>query len=383
LGAEREAGSAPKRIGSGLIDIPEDEMAEKVLELENVVKRFQGVTVVDGIDLEVDRGEFIAFVGPSGCGKTTTLRLIAGLEIPTEGKVRINGLDVTNAKPWARQTPIVWQNFALFPFLNVRQNVEFGLRGDKAKSTRSSRVDEMLDLLGILDLADRDISQLSGGEKQRVGIARALVTKPPVVLLDEPMSALDASLRIRMQSDLRNLQKKLNITFVYVTHNQSEAFVMADRVAVMNKGRICQIAAPQIVFRSPAEPFVAEFFGVNNIFHGPVGIDNSGRRKIATGAGNFWIVGRGDHARSASFLISADRVKLLGEDMEAENSVEGTLRGIEHVGTQITLILELKDGSEFKIQNPEYEFFSAALSAGQIIKCGWKTEDTYVFPEKH
>ena len=241
----------------------------------------------------------------------------------------------------------------------------------------------MLDLLGILDLADRNISQLSGGEKQRVGIARALVTKPPVVLLDEPMSALDASLRIRMQSDLRNLQKKLNITFVYVTHNQSEAFVMADRVAVMNKGRICQIAAPQIVFRSPAEPFVAEFFGVNNIFHGPVGIDNCGRRKIATGAGNFWIVGRGDHARSASFLISADRVKLLGEDMEAENSVEGTLRGIEHVGTQITLILELKDGSEFKIQKPEYEVFSAALSAGQIIKCGWKTEDTYVFPEQH
>lgn len=137
MGAEREADSAPKRIGSGLSDIPEDEMAEKVLELENVVKRFQGVTVVDGIDLEVDRGEFIAFVGPSGCGKTTTLRLIAGLEIPTEGKVRINGLDVTTAKPWERQTPIVWQNFALFPFLNVRQNVEFGLRGDKAKSSRS------------------------------------------------------------------------------------------------------------------------------------------------------------------------------------------------------------------------------------------------------
>jgi predicted ABC-type transport system involved in lysophospholipase L1 biosynthesis ATPase subunit len=155
-------------------------MAEKVLELENVVKRFQGVTVVDGIDLEVDRGEFIAFVGPSGCGKTTTLRLIAGLEIPTEGKVRINGLDVTNAKPWERQTPIVWQNFALFPFLNVRQNVEFGLRGDKAKSTRSSRVDEMLDLLGILDLADRDISQLSGGQKQRVSAgSRDKATRGP------------------------------------------------------------------------------------------------------------------------------------------------------------------------------------------------------------
>jgi spermidine/putrescine transport system ATP-binding protein len=356
-------------------------MTEKVLVLENIVKRFHGVTVVDGISLEVDRGEFIVFVGPSGCGKTTTLRLIAGLETPTGGKVSIDGRDVTDAKPWERQTPIVWQNFALFPFLNVRQNVEFGLRGDKEKSSRASRVDEMLDLLGILDLANRNINQLSGGQKQRVGIARALVTKPPMVLLDEPMSALDASLRIRMQSDLRNLQKKLNITFVYVTHNQSEAFVMADRVAVMNKGRICQIAAPQIVFRSPAEPFVAEFFGVNNIFHGTATADSFGRTRIATGAGDFWIPGRtGGQARSASFLISADRVKLRGEDVEPENSVEGILRGIEHIGTQITLILELKDGSEFKIQKPEYEIFPATLSAGQTIRCGWRTEDTYVFP---
>ncbi|MDP7641552.1 MAG: ABC transporter ATP-binding protein, partial [Alphaproteobacteria bacterium] len=217
-------------------------MSEALLVLDQVVKRFGEHAAVDGVDLQISKGEFLAIMGPSGCGKTTTLRMIAGLEAPSEGEIRLNGTRINELKPWQRDTPLVWQNLALFPHLSVLKNVEFGLKmrnvGGRERRERSMN---WLERMGLGDYAGRNIAQLSGGERQRVAIARALVTEPEILLLDEPLSALDAHLRVRMQSEITQLQKQLGITFAYVTHNQSEAFAMASRVAIMNGGLIQQI----------------------------------------------------------------------------------------------------------------------------------------------
>ncbi|MBT4428115.1 MAG: ABC transporter ATP-binding protein, partial [Rhodospirillaceae bacterium] len=220
-------------------------MSEALLVLDKVVKRFGEHTAVDGVDLQISKGEFLAIMGPSGCGKTTTLRMIAGLEQPSAGEIRLNGTRMNELKPWQRDTPLVWQNLALFPHLSVLKNVEFGLKmRNVAARERRERSMNWLERMGLAEYAGRNIAQLSGGERQRVAIARALVTEPEILLLDEPLSALDAHLRVRMQSEITQLQKQLGITFAYVTHNQSEAFAMASRVAIMNGGLIQQIGSP-------------------------------------------------------------------------------------------------------------------------------------------
>ena len=244
-------------------------MTDALVEFDKVVKRFGDFTAVQALDLEITRGEFLAIMGPSGCGKTTTLRMLAGLERPSEGEIRLNGRRMNEVSASARDTPMVWQNLALFPFLNVVKNVEFGLkmRGFDAAARRGKAMD-WLDRLDIAEFADRDVAQLSGGQRQRVALARALVTEPEILLLDEPLSALDANLVVRMQGVLSRLQKDLGITFVYVTHSQSEAFAMADRVVIMNEARIAQTGTPRGVYRNPANRFVAEFVGTNNILTG-------------------------------------------------------------------------------------------------------------------
>jgi spermidine/putrescine transport system ATP-binding protein len=358
-------------------------MAEHAVVLEDVVKSFDTVEAIKNISLIIEKGEFVAFIGPSGCGKTTTLRLIAGLERPTSGRIWIEGRDVTDVKPWYRETPMVWQNFALFPFLNVRKNVEFGLRRGKLDTkARHAKVERMLTMVGIRELANRQVSELSGGQKQRVGIARALITDPPVLLLDEPMGALDAHLKIRMQSELRGLQRRLGITFVYVTHNQSEAFAMADRVAVMNEGRIHQIAPPQVIYRQPSDRFVAEFVGVNNIFSGRVKEIARGSARIVTSAGEF-VVGNvyGSERRvdtPATFLISADRVMIVDEGVSRTNRVTGVLRGVEFVGTLVTFLLELENGTEFRIQKQEHQMQKAPTQLGETLTGFWSPEDAYL-----
>ena len=246
-------------------------MDEPLLELDGLTKRFGEHEAVSGIDLEIAEGEFIALMGPSGCGKTTTLRMIAGLEEPTSGEVRLKGERINERKPWERDTPMVWQSLALFPYLSVRGNVEFGLKMRRMPAReRRARALKWLEQVGIADYANRNIAQLSGGERQRVALARALVTEPRILLLDEPLSALDAHLRVRMQAEITELQRRLGITFVYVTHNQSEAFAMASRVVIMDAGLIQQIGAPREVYRAPANRFVAEFVGTNNIIEGRV-----------------------------------------------------------------------------------------------------------------
>lgn len=358
---------------------------KRAVVLEKVVKRFGNVVAVAGINLEVEHGQFVVFIGPSGCGKTTTLRLIAGLEQPTEGSILINGRSMNAVKPWQRDTPLVWQNFALFPYLNVSKNVAFGLKMRKIdKETRRRRVQHALERVGIAELADRPISQLSGGQKQRVGLARALVTDPEVLLLDEPLGSLDAHLKVRMQSELRLLQQDLGITFIYVTHNQSEALAMADQIVVMDRGKIRQVGGPQAVYRRPRDRFVAEFVGTNNIFSGKVSAVEGNCVTVSTPTGAFSVdVADGQHAvgDAATFVIAADRIRTAFEGGLAQNRVAGKLTGQEFIGAVATLFLVLDDGSEFRIQKQERQLARIETRLGERLEASWEPTEAFLLPK--
>jgi thiamine transport system ATP-binding protein len=247
-------------------------MTTSGVEISDLTVGFEGVTALESLSLSIDDGEFFTLVGPSGCGKTTTLRSIAGLESPDAGTVAIGGRDVTDDPPEARHAGIVFQNYALFPHMTVRENVAYGLQfhDPPGEQSDAERVDELLELVDMADLGDRDPGQLSGGQQQRVALARALAPQPDVLLLDEPLSALDAQLRQRLRVQIKEIQRALDITTVYVTHDQAEALAVSDRVAVMHDGRVEQVATPERVYRRPASRFVAEFVGDNNLFEGVV-----------------------------------------------------------------------------------------------------------------
>ncbi|HEU0115036.1 MAG TPA: ABC transporter ATP-binding protein, partial [Thermomicrobiales bacterium] len=241
-------------------------MGEVAVEVCGLVKRFGSVVAVDRLDLAVARGEFLSLLGPSGCGKTTTLRMIGGLETPTSGTIRIAGRDITDVPANRRPTSIVFQDYALFPHVTVRDNVAFGLkmRGVRQRERRQ-RAEDMLATVDLAGFGDRKPRQLSGGQRQRVALARSLVVEPDVLLLDEPLGALDALIRRQMQSELRRLQRALGLTFLYVTHDQEEAMAMSDRLIVMHDGRIAQQGAPEEVYRHPETEFAARFLGECNL----------------------------------------------------------------------------------------------------------------------
>ena len=362
-------------------------MTEPFLILENVSKSFGTVEAVRHVSMEIEAGEFVALMGPSGCGKTTTLRMIAGLDAPSTGEIRMDGVRMNEVKPWRRDTPLVWQSFALFPFMTVLKNVEFGLRMRKIdRATRRQKVTHWLERLGISELAQRDVNKLSGGQQQRVALARALVAEPPVLLLDEPFSALDAHLRVQMQSELTRLHRQLGITFVFVTHAQSEALAMASRVAVMNEGRIMQIGNPLDVYRAPMNRFVAEFVGMNNIFTGPVGGLEGNEALVQTEFARLRAPLPASHGVTTgdriSVVIGADRVTLSAErEQRAENGVTGTVLGQEFVGAMVTLFLELAPGIEFRIQKQQHELEGLDLSIGSALSAWWATEHAYVLPQ--
>jgi spermidine/putrescine transport system ATP-binding protein len=262
-------------------------MSEDVT-LSNISMDFGKFRAVDHVDITIKAGEFFSFLGPSGCGKTTILRLISGFMDPTEGKVLIGNKDMTGTRPNERPTALIFQNLALFPLMPIWENISFGLevRGvDKA--TRRAKAEELLKLVDLHDSADKKVSQLSGGQKQRVAIARALAVEPKVMLLDEPLSALDLKLRQHMRAELRAIQKRTGVTFIYITHDQGEALAMSDRVGVMSQGVLQQVATPNEIYNAPANGFVASFVGENNIFDGKIKSIKSGQASFETSLGAF------------------------------------------------------------------------------------------------
>jgi spermidine/putrescine transport system ATP-binding protein len=351
---------------------------EPLVVFENVVKRFDSFEAVKRMNFTIHKGEFLAIMGPSGCGKTTTLRMLAGLEDPTEGDIRLAGKSLVGVKPHERDTPMVWQSLALFPFLNARENVEFGLkmRGQDA-ATRKRRAIDWLERLGIGEFAERDVSSLSGGQRQRVALARALVTEPQILLLDEPLSALDAHLVIRMQGVLTKLQRELGITFVYVTHSQSEAFAMADRVVIMSKGEIAQIGSSRDIYREPANRFVAEFVGRNNILSGTA----KGKGKVETPAGTFTIGSDAKSAVSVTFVVAADRVTVSTAKPKSPNAVAAQLISEEFVGSMVTLFLEAAGNTEFKVQLQERALADLPREPGETLWLSFEPEHAHVLNE--
>ena len=346
-------------------------MSEPLVHMDGVVKRFGDFVAVKRVDLTIGKGEFVAIMGPSGCGKTTTLRMLAGLEAPTEGQIRIDGRVMNDVPVHQRDTPMVWQSLALFPFLNVRENVEFGLKmRGVAPGQRRERAMRWLDRMEIAQFAERNVETLSGGQRQRVALARSLVTEPQILLLDEPLSALDAHLVIRMQGVLTRLQKELGITFVYVTHSQSEAFAMADRVVIMDQGKIAQAGTAREIYRAPANRFVAEFVGRNNILPGTVSAG-----AIETALGRFPIDAPDG---PATMVISADLVH--ASRTEDTGMVACTLISEEFVGSVVTLFLEGPDGTEMKVQMQERDLVRIEPKAGDTLYLGWDPANVHILP---
>ncbi|CDF81571.1 Spermidine/putrescine import ATP-binding protein PotA [Pseudomonas knackmussii B13] len=358
-------------------------MNQPLVVFDNVVKHFGDFVAVERMNLEIYKGEFVAIMGSSGCGKTTTLRMLAGLEKPSEGEIRLNGERINDLRSWERDTPLVWQNLALFPFLDVLENVEFGLKmRGMAKAERRKKALHWLERLGLAEFARRDIAQLSGGQRQRVALARSLVTEPPILLLDEPLSALDAHLSVRMQGVLTGLQKDLGITFVYVTHSQSEAFAMADRVVIMSRGRIEQIGTPQEVFREPRNRFVAEFVGGKNILGGSVeGFDASGLVRIKSVHGAFFARPPKDRnllpGEAVNLCLGADLIQL-GERPTLANRLECHVIGEEFVGSMVNVHLETASGLELQVQKPHAEYDGLGLQSGQKVFAAWDSASALV-----
>ncbi|MGJ5632930.1 ABC transporter ATP-binding protein [Nostoc sp. CALU 1950] len=350
------------------------------VELRNVFKFFNQEPAVHGIDLDVRQGEFFSILGPSGCGKTTTLRLIAGFEIADAGKVLIQGQSMTNVPPYRRPVNTVFQSYALFNHLNVWDNIAFGLRLKKLrKSEIESRVQEALKLVKMESLRSRFPNQLSGGQQQRVALARALVNRPTVVLLDEPLGALDLKLRKEMQVELSNLHKELGLTFVMVTHDQEEALSLSDRIAVMNQGKIEQIGTPSQIYERPQTSFVADFIGDTNLFSGEiVGVDSS-NVQISTKTGLSILISRAEDTPSE--LSQAVVVSVRPEKIQLSlyppnlpaNCFEGRLVNVMYLGTHVNYVVELTNGIRINVLQPNT--FGALPDRDTPIYTWWAETD--------
>jgi spermidine/putrescine transport system ATP-binding protein len=318
------------------------------VRLVSLTKTFGDTVAVDGINLTVQPGEFFSLLGPSGCGKTTTLRMIAGFERPTSGQILLDGVDVAQVPPHKRSVNTVFQSYALFPHLNVHDNVAFGLRfREMPKEEKRSRVQQALSLVHLAGFDKRRSTQLSGGQQQRVALARALILEPKVLLLDEPLGALDAKLRKALQVELKALQEEIGITFIYVTHDQEEALTMSDRLAVMDAGRIEQIGPPRDVYEEPSSAYVADFLGVSNLMDATVeGRENGAVRvrmgdfRLLAGAGDLSAVG------SVKVTIRPERVRLDsgGIGAGADNRVAGMVERLVFMGSTTQVIVRLAPG---------------------------------------
>ena len=349
------------------------------VDLENICCDFGNFRAVDHLNVNIQPGEFFSFLGPSGCGKTTILRMISGFTEPTKGVIRIGGKDVRGQRPNQRPTALIFQNLALFPLMPVWENIAFGLevRGvDRAK--RRKRAEELLTLVELHDSADKMISQLSGGQKQRVAIARALAVEPSVMLLDEPLSALDLKLRQHMRAELRAIQKRTGVTFIYITHDQGEALAMSDRVGVMSQGRLQQVAGPRDIYNNPVNGFVAAFVGENNILGGEIGARADGMAQFATAIGSF-------RARIASD-VTAGKLYVRPEHMilqifpGAENSVPVTLTEVAFEGNFISVHAVTDNGTDL-VAELRNDGSGAVPAAGARLHMAFDAASCSILPD--
>jgi len=333
------------------------------VEVISVYKAYGDVQAVDGVDLLVRAGEFFTLLGPSGSGKTTTLRLIAGFERPDNGRILLGGLDVTRVPPYARDVNTVFQDYALFPHMTVAANVEYGLRVKKVpRAERKRRVAEALEMVRLGTHGARRPAQLSGGQRQRVALARAIVNRPKLLLLDEPLGALDLKLRQQMQLELKRIQEEVGITFVYVTHDQEEALTMSDRLAVFNEGRIEQVGPPAAVYEHPENEFVAGFVGVSNVLE------------------------RTLNGRPSRFTVRPEKIRLLAEGATAAdgaNIEDGQIRDVVYVGMVTRYLVDLDAGGQLMVvrQNLETSSTEALEARGRRVRLEWRPEHTYEIDE--
>ncbi len=359
------------------------------VELVRVTKRFGELVAVREVDLRIPHGSYCCLLGPSGCGKTTILRMIAGHETPTSGEVRIGGENVVGQPPVRRGTAMMFQNYALFPHLNCLDNVAFNLKmRGVGKAERRRKAYEMLERVQMARLAERVPAQLSGGQQQRIALARALITNPRVLLLDEPLSALDEFLRLQMRGDLRHMQKEFGITFIHVTHTQLEAIAVADMVVVMEQGRIEQAASAQEIYTRPHSAYVARFMGGQNVLSGRAVSVADGVALVESRRGARFTVPAGDTAIAAgqivNFAVRRDRVHLApmpADSAPAEarlNTVAGGVYAIEYQGTFVKVTLQLDEGEDFVAHLGDAEFFRARVQAGQRIAVRWAPEDIHL-----
>jgi len=359
-------------------------MTDAVVALEQVTKVFGGVVAVDHLDLEIRRGEFFSMLGPSGCGKTTTLRIIGGFEEPTEGVVKLAGRDITDVPAFRRDINTVFQSYGLFPHLNVFENIAFGLRRRHVDANEiQRRVGEALELVNLGKLGRRRPSQLSGGQQQRVALARALVNRPTVLLLDEPLGALDLKLRKQMQLELKRIQDEVGITFIFVTHDQEEAMTISDRIAVMNRGRIEQLGTPDVVYEHPASVFVAEFLGTSNLLEGTFTGVRDGSGWVDLGDGHVIRIPAETRVREGDRVHVGVRPEKISVNPanatldSAVNALDATLLSSVFVGVSYQYFFETRNGRRL------YAFDrnagrGAVANAGDSMCLAWRPEHTFV-----
>jgi putative spermidine/putrescine transport system ATP-binding protein len=351
------------------------------LRLENLTKQFGALMAVDHVDLEIEEGEFICFLGPSGCGKTTVLRMITGFETVTDGKIIFDGKVINNLIPQKREFGIVFQSYALFPNMTVEENIAFGLKVRKMpKKAVAERVGQMLDLIGLRDWRNLYPAQLSGGQQQRVALVRALAPNPQVLLLDEPLSALDAKIRVRLRAEVKRLQQELKKTMIYVTHDQEEALSIADRVVVMEAGQFRQVGKPIEIYQCPNSSFVADFVGTSNFFRG-----YRTENRVSTVKREFIISQKGSEPKEEVFLaIRPEKIEVFKQretpsQFEPSNLIPGKIDVVTFLGAAVRLAINM-DGEELISDIIEKEFTQRQLKQGDEVLLYFPPEAFIVYP---